>query len=259
MSGIASIVIFAGWPSFTLGMFVSSTSTSAWMIDMSASVSSTVPALFIVPMTAVSPSWMMRFVTMPSIGDSIRTLLRSYCALSSVAFSCAMRRLCAAAVFSRSASEDSAPSRRSPPCRADRACELLFPEVLLAFESLSQQLELRLPVSIDCCICAERHLVGLQATRLPDRRALQRLGIDLQQELSLPDAVAFVHHQVDHAPDRIRADVDGSLRLNLAGSGDDGLEIARLDQFGGEPSRLCRAENTDWHRRRRRPRARPRS
>ena len=35
---------------------------------MSASVSSTVPALFIVPITAVSPSWMLRRVTMPSIG-----------------------------------------------------------------------------------------------------------------------------------------------------------------------------------------------
>ena len=59
----------------TFGMLVSSTSTSAWITDMSASVSSTVPALFIVPMTAVSPSWMLRRVTMPSIGDSMRTLL----------------------------------------------------------------------------------------------------------------------------------------------------------------------------------------
>ena len=49
LSGIASIVIFAVWPSCTFGMFVSSTSTSAWITDMSASVSSTVPALFIVP------------------------------------------------------------------------------------------------------------------------------------------------------------------------------------------------------------------
>ena len=77
LSGSASIVIFAFWPSCTFGMLVSSTSTSAWMIDMSASVSSTVPALFIVPTTAVSPSWMLRRVTMPSIGDSMRTLLRS--------------------------------------------------------------------------------------------------------------------------------------------------------------------------------------
>ncbi len=55
-SGSASMVTFANCPSVTLGMFVSSTSTSAWITDMSASVNSTVPALFIVPMTAVSPS-----------------------------------------------------------------------------------------------------------------------------------------------------------------------------------------------------------
>ena len=76
LPGIASIVTFAFWPSFTFGMSVSSTSTSASMTDMSAIVSSTVPALFIVPMTTVSPSSMLRRVTMPVIGDSMRTLLR---------------------------------------------------------------------------------------------------------------------------------------------------------------------------------------
>ena len=44
---------------------------------MSASSSSTVPALFMVPITAVSPSCTLRRVTIPSIGDSMRTLLRS--------------------------------------------------------------------------------------------------------------------------------------------------------------------------------------
>ena len=58
-------------------MSVSSTSTSAWIIDMSAIVSSTVPALFIVPITAVSPSSMLRLVTRPSMGDTMRTLFRS--------------------------------------------------------------------------------------------------------------------------------------------------------------------------------------
>ena len=107
-SGSASMVIFASCPMLTLGMLVSSTSTSAWMTDMSASVSSTVPALFIVPMTAVSPSWMLRRVTMPSIGDSMRTLLRSYLALSSPARSWLMRAACAFTCFSRSCSVDSA-------------------------------------------------------------------------------------------------------------------------------------------------------
>ena len=43
---------------------------------MSAIVSSTVPALFIVPTTAVSPSSMLRRVTMPSIGDEMITWVR---------------------------------------------------------------------------------------------------------------------------------------------------------------------------------------
>ena len=76
LSGIASMVIFAIWPRESVGMSVSSTSTSASMTDMSAIVSSTVPALFIVPTTTISPSSMLRRVTMPSIGDSMRTLLR---------------------------------------------------------------------------------------------------------------------------------------------------------------------------------------
>ena len=57
-------------------MSVSSTSTSASMTDMSAIVSSTVPALFIVPTTTFSPSSMFRRVTMPSMGDEMITWLR---------------------------------------------------------------------------------------------------------------------------------------------------------------------------------------
>jgi hypothetical protein len=91
---IASTVIFAFCPIMTCGMSVSSTSTCASMSAMSATVSSTVPALFIVPMTTVSPSSMLRRVTMPLIGDSMRTLLRLYRAFSSEACSCVMRRRC---------------------------------------------------------------------------------------------------------------------------------------------------------------------
>jgi hypothetical protein len=64
----------AGWPICTSGMSVSSTSISASMIDMSATVSSTVPGLFIVPTTTLSPSSMLRRVTMPSNGASNRDL-----------------------------------------------------------------------------------------------------------------------------------------------------------------------------------------
>ena len=69
---MASIVTIAFWPICTRGMSVSSTSTSASITDMSATVSSTVPALFIVPTTTFSPSSMLRRVTMPSKGDSKR-------------------------------------------------------------------------------------------------------------------------------------------------------------------------------------------
>ena len=69
---MASIVIVTFWPSFTAGMSVSSTSISASMTDMSATVSSTVPALFIVPITTFSPSSTLRRVTMPSNGERNR-------------------------------------------------------------------------------------------------------------------------------------------------------------------------------------------
>ena len=71
------MVITAGCPSWTAGMSVSSTSISASRIEKSAMVSSTVPGLFIVPMTTVSPSSMLRRVTMPSIGDVMVTCDRS--------------------------------------------------------------------------------------------------------------------------------------------------------------------------------------
>ena len=54
----------------------------------------------------------------------------------------------------------------------------------------------------------------------------------MQQKLSNLDAVAFVDRQVDDAPRRVGADVDQTLRLNLAGRRDDRLEIAGLDAFG---------------------------
>ena len=72
-SGTASIVTTADCPMVTFGISVSSTSISAWIADMSATVSSTVPALFIVPTTTFSPSSMLRRVTMPSIGEAMVT------------------------------------------------------------------------------------------------------------------------------------------------------------------------------------------
>ena len=56
--------------------------------------------------------------------------------------------------------------------------------------------------------------------------------IDLQQELSGLDAVAFVDRQPRHAAHRLGADVDRLLRIDLAGRRDDRLEIALLDALG---------------------------
>ncbi len=79
------MVIFAIWPSCTNGMSVSSTSTSASITDMSATVSSTVPALFMVPTITFSPSSMLRRVTMPSNGASKRTCVSVWRLLASPA------------------------------------------------------------------------------------------------------------------------------------------------------------------------------
>ena len=62
------MVTVARWPTLTEGMSVSSTSITASTTLMSAMVISTVPALFIVPMTATSPSSTGSAVTMPAIG-----------------------------------------------------------------------------------------------------------------------------------------------------------------------------------------------
>ncbi len=132
--GIASIVTLAVWPRLTVGISVSSTSTSASITDMSAITSRTVPGLFMVPVTAVSPCSMLRRVTMPLIGDSIRTRLRSYFALDRVARSCMIVRSCvlrfcscerrfACCVF-KSFSARSRTSRGVRPCLESCNCRL---------------------------------------------------------------------------------------------------------------------------------------
>jgi hypothetical protein len=53
--------------------------------------------------------------------------------------------------------------------------------------------------------------------------------IDLQQELSLLDALAFLNRQIGHAAAGVGADVDEPLRLDLARRRDDRLQISLLD------------------------------
>ena len=204
---------------------------------MSATVSSTVPALFIVPTTAVSPSWMLRRVTMPAIGDSMRTLLRSNCALASCARSCPSRTSCVRTCFSRSTRADCAIltsfSARSSASRGVSCC----------FHSSCWRLRF-------CCATGQLHARRLDALpRLVERRfgALQRRlaaldaraqrpRIDLHQELSQRHAVAFVDGEIDDASRCVGADVDEPLRLNLARRRDDRLEVARADRLDRDAS-----------------------
>ena len=96
-------------------MSVSSTSTWASRTEKSAIVIRTVPGLFIVPMTTVSPASMLRRVTTPSIGEVIVTWVRSYSALSSWARSCCTRcrAVPTSTVRARSSVSRSSTSRRA--------------------------------------------------------------------------------------------------------------------------------------------------
>ena len=166
--------------------------------DMSASVSSTVPALFIVPITTVSPSWMLRRVTMPSIGDSMRTLLRSYCALSSVGAllrDAARLRVAGLLALGERRLGDLHVVLRLVERFARR--QLLLPELLLARRgSAAPARAARAPVSTACRICSSVDLGGLQRRGAAVDARPQRLRVDLQQELALLDAVAFVDREV---------------------------------------------------------------
>ena len=72
----ASTLTSAGWPSVTLRMSVSSTMTSTSMIERSATVMITVGEKLWAPITT-SPSSFWRFVTTPSMGETIVVFSRS--------------------------------------------------------------------------------------------------------------------------------------------------------------------------------------
>ena len=67
-SSNACIRTLAFWPTFTLAMDDSSTRATSHIFDKSATSSSMVPGLFMVPMRAISPTSASRLVTTPSIG-----------------------------------------------------------------------------------------------------------------------------------------------------------------------------------------------
>ena len=110
--------------------------------------------------------------------------------------------------------------------------EAALPELLLALEVVLGLLQRR-PRALE----RELELLGRRARRRERRlRALHRGSqiprVDLQQELPLLDAVAFVDRQIGDAAHRVGADVDVALRLDLARRGHDRFEVALLDRFG---------------------------
>jgi hypothetical protein len=72
----------------------------------------------------------------------------------------------------------------------------------------------------------------------------RRLGgdrVDLQEELTGPDAIALLDRQPRHTAHGLRADVHGLLWLDLARRRHNGLEVAALDAFGGDRDALVLA------------------
>ncbi len=72
----ASTVTTACWPSLSRGKSASSTWTSVMISLRSETVRMTVPAKFMVPMTAVSPTLAFTAVTTPSMGERMVVLAR---------------------------------------------------------------------------------------------------------------------------------------------------------------------------------------
>ncbi len=185
---------------------------------MSASVISCEPALFIVPTTTFSPSSMLRRVMMPSNGASSVTCRRLYWLVDS----------CAALLADHLLAAEETP--------VSRACS----SVSRTFSSLSARSSSSLVVSP----CAHRSRWRLALSRAsckirlggldvdagllqpcrgaldrrftPLHRAAQRVGIDLEQELTRLDAVALFDGQLGDAAHLHRADVHEALRLDLA-------------------------------------------
>ena len=145
---------------------------------------------------------MFRRVTMPSIGDSMRTLLQVVAArFRALARSCmiaAVLRL--RALLALLTAPTPRLRRRSPPLSSvSRVVSCCFHRPCWRVQRLLRLLELhargfdRLPHLLER---RRRHLQRRLAA--VDARA-QRLRIDLQQELARLDAVAFVDGEVDDA------------------------------------------------------------
>jgi hypothetical protein len=191
-------------------------STSASITDMSATVSSTVPALFMVPTMTFSPSSMLRRVTMPSKGDFEADL---------------RQRVLAAAEAGLLLIELGLAVLDFLLARLEIA--LTHFDLGLARSSVSRVVK---PAAVSSCWrfrpgAPRRVGRARSASRRATARARAGAGdrsdvaahrgfgvdrIDLQEELAGLDPIAFLDAEVRDAAHRLGADVDGFLRVDLA-------------------------------------------
>ena len=201
---------------------------------MSATVSSCVPALFIVPTTTFSPSSMLRRVTMPSNGAIERHLPQVVAAgverggllLDHLLARFGRRSARARSSVSRTFSVGSPPDRGVSCvvscCAHSSRCRFTWSRrAQVRPRGLDVDPRLREPGAR----AGDRRLAALH-------RAAQGVRVDLEQELARLHAVAFLDGQPGHAAHLHGADVHEALRLDLARGRDDGLEVALLHGLG---------------------------
>ena len=216
-------------------MSVSSTSTSASMTDMSAIVSSTVPALFIVPMTAVSPSSMLRRVTMPvdrrldpDLAQVVARALERGASPAAMR-SCCVRTFCSCTRRSACCNLSSFSARSS----ASRGRQAALPELLLPVEIVLR------PASSDSLRALEREpqLLGLRrATPASDASPLSTRVRRFRGSISSRNWPLSTRSPSLTARPVTRPIVSAlmlteRLRLDLAGGRHDRLEVALLDRL----------------------------
>ncbi len=217
----------AVWPTRTFGTSVSSTSITASTTLMSEIVISLVPALFMVPITAISPSSTGSAVTRPAIGEVILVFDSSSRAPARLARACSMRRSTA---LTLAAADSAAAWALSTSACGD---DLVGERALGALEALLGLLGLGARgVAIE-----EQRLQRLLGR---ERRRPSLVLVDLEQEVALGDPIAFAHREVDDLAHHVGREVDLLLRLDLAGGGDQAPQVGPLDLLDGHHRRLLR-------------------
>jgi hypothetical protein len=202
------------------GTSVSSTLTRASISARSATVSSSEPGLFIVPITAVSPAWMLSRVTRPLIGA--RIVVFASCSRASASAACACATPKRAGLVLRAGHGDLRPRLLQ---RLGRDQAVLARRELLG----TAQRALRLQQ-----VGARR---GRLRLRLRDRGlgapdgGLEARRVDAQQQVAALHPLPLLHRNFDDPAHDVGRDVDLALRLDHSARRDHGDEVAPLDDL----------------------------